>query len=43
MALVWQAQLTDEMVADLSADSLQQLIEQLDDAVMAIASDWDVK
>lgn len=43
MAIVWQAQLTDDMVADLSADSLKELIELLDEAVMVIASEWDVE
>ena len=40
MALVWKAEITSEMVLDLSADDVEELVFALDEAVMNIASDW---
>ena len=37
---VWKAEVTNEMVSDLSADDVAELVFALDEAVMNIASDW---
>jgi hypothetical protein len=42
MALIWKAEITSEMVEDLSAESLAELVFELDEAVMIIASDWGI-
>jgi hypothetical protein len=42
MALVWKAEITSEMVKDLGADDVAELVFALDEAVMNIASDWNL-
>jgi len=42
MSVVWKAELTAEMVDDLTPDELANLIDCLDEAVMIVASDFGV-
>lgn len=39
---IWKSEITDEMVANLSDDDIQQLINNLDDAVQEIAESYGV-
>lgn len=41
MAVVWRAEVTGDMVKDLSPDEIQYLIDSLDQAVEAIVSDFN--
>ena len=38
--LIWQSQLTLEDIANIPPNEVDILIDQLDDAVMAICLDW---
>jgi hypothetical protein len=40
--VIWSSEITKEMVSDLSNEERIHLVFALDDAVMAIASDWAV-
>ena len=40
--IIWKSEITDEMVANLSDDDIQQLINNLDDAVQEIAESYEV-
>lgn len=41
-AVIWYAQLTNSMLAGLTPDTRQELLDQLDDAVAAICEDYGV-
>lgn len=40
MKTVWKSELTADMVSELDQDTLDSLIDELNDAVAAICSDW---
>jgi hypothetical protein len=40
--VAWNAYLTNEMVQDLNDEDLASLVLALDEAVMAICSDWNL-
>jgi hypothetical protein len=42
MAVIWKAEVTAEMVSDLSDEAVASLTLALDEAVMFICSDWNV-
>jgi hypothetical protein len=42
MAAIWKSEITVEMVTNISDDDIQQLIEELNDAVQEIASSYGV-
>ena len=42
MAIIWSAQLTDEMVAGLTDDERATLIESLDEAVQELCESYEV-
>ena len=39
--VIWQSQVTEDMVKGWSDDEIEMLIADLDDAVMATVSDYD--
>jgi hypothetical protein len=41
-AVIWYAQLTNSMLAGLTPDTKQELLDALDDAVAAICEDYGV-
>ena len=41
--VAWKAELTHEMVSDLTPEQIQQLSDCLDEAVMIVASDFGVE
>jgi hypothetical protein len=42
MAAIWKSEITVEMVENISEENLEQLIEELNDAVQEIASSYGV-
>jgi hypothetical protein len=42
MAAIWKSEITVEMVKNISEENLEQLIEELNDAVQEIASSYGV-
>ena len=41
--VAWKAELTNEMVSDLTPEQIQNLSDCLDEAVMIVASDFGVE
>jgi hypothetical protein len=42
MAAIWKSEITVEMVENISEENLEQLIEELNDAVQEIAQSYGV-
>jgi hypothetical protein len=42
-AIVWQSQLTEEMVSELDGQEISLLVEALDQAVQEICENWGTK
>jgi hypothetical protein len=40
---IWQSSLTEEMVVDLSSQEISLLVEALDQAVMEVCQNYEVK
>jgi len=40
---IWQSSLTEEMVVDLSSQEISLLVEALDQAVMEVCNNYEVK
>jgi lipoate-protein ligase B len=40
---IWQSSLTEEMVVDLSSQEVSLLVEALDQAVMEVCQNYEVK
>jgi uncharacterized protein (UPF0335 family) len=43
MAVIWNSQLTEEMVSKLSEEELSSLIEELNEVIEAVCNGFDVK
>ena len=41
--IVWQSTITDELVKHLDQETIDELIEELNDAVVRVAQDYDLE